>query len=65
MIVHVIAETTRHAGHADIVRELIDGAAGFTSGNGDLPTLDDEGWSAHFDRLERAAKHAAQDAEAS
>jgi len=28
ILVHVIAETHRHAGHADIVRELIDGAAG-------------------------------------
>lgn len=65
MIVHVIAETNRHAGHADIVRELIDGAAGFTSGHGNLPTLDDEGWSAHFDRLEHAAQLAAQDAEGS
>jgi hypothetical protein len=24
----MIAETSRHAGHADIVRQLIDGAAG-------------------------------------
>ena len=28
ILVHVIAETYRHAGHADIVRETIDGAAG-------------------------------------
>ncbi len=28
ILVHMIAETDRHAGHADIVRELIDGAAG-------------------------------------
>jgi len=26
---HVIAEATRHNGHADILRELIDGSAGF------------------------------------
>src|SRR4029078_12116817 len=26
ILTHVIAETHRHAGHADIVRELIDGA---------------------------------------
>ena len=25
---HVIAETARHAGHADILRELIDGSTG-------------------------------------
>ena len=28
ILIHVIAETHRHAGHADIVRELIDGAVG-------------------------------------
>ena len=28
ILVHMIAETDRHAGHADIVREMIDGAAG-------------------------------------
>ena len=32
VLVHVISETSRHAGHADIVRELIDGAAGLTPG---------------------------------
>ena len=61
MLVHVIAETNRHAGHADIVRELIDGSAGFKSDNGNLPALDASGWSAHFDRLEQVAKQAAED----
>ncbi|MFE0512505.1 DinB family protein [Streptomyces sp. NPDC058964] len=28
VLVHMIAETARHAGHMDIVRELIDGATG-------------------------------------
>ena len=28
-VMHVIAEATRHNGHADILRELIDGATGF------------------------------------
>jgi hypothetical protein len=60
MLVHVIAETNRHAGHADIVRELIDGAVGFTSDNGNLPALDATGWSAHVDRLEDAATRAAR-----
>ena len=32
ILVHMIAETNRHAGHADIVRELIDGAAGLRAG---------------------------------
>lgn len=29
VLVHIIEETARHAGHADIVRESIDGAGGF------------------------------------
>ena len=29
MVLHVIAEATRRNGHADIIRELIDGATGF------------------------------------
>ena len=29
VLVHVIEETARHAGHADIVRESVDGATGF------------------------------------
>ena len=28
VLVHLVEETARHAGHADILRELIDGAAG-------------------------------------
>lgn len=29
MMVHVIEETARHAGHADIIRELLDGTKGY------------------------------------
>jgi hypothetical protein len=32
ILVHVTAETQRHAGHADIVRELIDGSVGLLKG---------------------------------
>jgi uncharacterized damage-inducible protein DinB len=32
-ILHVIEETTRHAGHADMIREHIDGATGYQPGN--------------------------------
>ena len=37
VLIHMIAETDRHAGQADIVRELIDGAVGLQSGNDNLP----------------------------
>jgi hypothetical protein len=55
VLVHVIAETERHAGHADIARELIDGAAGIREGN-DIRALADDGWWENYrGRLERAA----------
>src|SRR5689334_4876956 len=37
VLVRVVAEEHRHAGHADIVRELVDGAAGWQEGNDNLP----------------------------
>jgi hypothetical protein len=60
ILVRVIAETHRHAGHADIVRELIDGALGFAAGNDNLPEdVDDAWWQSYRDRLEAAARQAA------
>jgi len=56
MLVHLIAETNRHAGHADIVRELIDGAIGMTLGNENLPDVD-EAWRAeHLALLQTTAE---------
>lgn len=56
ILVHVIAETNRHAGHADIVRELVDGAAGLRADNDNLPPGGQAFWSAHHDRLAAAAR---------
>ena len=56
VLVHMIAETHRHAGHADIVRELIDGAAGLLEGNHNLPPGDAAWWAGHCDRIEAAAR---------
>ena len=39
ILVHVATETHRHAGHADIVRELIDGAADDHAGLQQLAAL--------------------------
>ncbi len=48
----------RHAGHADVVRELIDGAAGFTEG-GELATERGRaGRERHHARLEQVARDA-------
>lgn len=59
ILVHMIAETNRHAGHADIVRETIDGAAGLRAGNENLPEGDRAWWAAYRERVERAAREAA------
>ena len=44
ILVHMIAETHRHAGQADIVRELIDGSAGLRKDNDNLPPADRPWW---------------------
>jgi len=56
LLVHVIAEANRHAGHADILREGLDGAAGLHAEVSNLPEQD---WGAYRDRVEQAAKEAA------
>lgn len=58
VLLHMIAETHRHAGHADIVRELIDGAAGMRAGNDNLPPVDRAWWEDYRNRLERVARQA-------
>lgn len=58
ILVHVIAETNRHAGHADIVRELVDGAVGLRKDNDNLAPGDRAWWEGYRDRLERAARAA-------
>ncbi|MBK1787766.1 DinB family protein [Prauserella cavernicola] len=57
ILVHMTAETHRHAGHADIVRELLDGAVGRHPGDGSIAPGDQ--WREHRDRVERAAREAA------
>ncbi|SEL78620.1 DinB family protein [Nonomuraea pusilla] len=58
VLVHLVAETGRHAGHADVVRELVDGAAGQFEGDPRLPALGEAGWKEHRARVERAAQEA-------
>ena len=58
ILVHMTAETHRHAGHADIVRELIDGAAGVKPDNDNLPPFDRAEWDAFRNRVEHAAREA-------
>jgi uncharacterized damage-inducible protein DinB len=56
MLVHVTAETNRHAGHADIVRELIDGSVGRRGDNDNLPEADQQWWIGYRALLERTAR---------
>jgi uncharacterized protein DUF664 len=58
ILVHMIAETHRHAGHADLVRELVDGSAGLRKDNDNMPPGDVAWWEQYRDRLERAAREA-------
>jgi len=55
ILVHVATETHRHAGHADIVRELIDGETGLRADNTNLPDEDATWWIAYRDKLQASA----------
>lgn len=56
ILVHMIAETNRHAGQADIVRELIDGTVGLGGPNDNLPAGDAAWWAAYRGKVQDAAK---------
>jgi hypothetical protein len=60
VLVHAIGEIHRHAGHADIVRELIDESVGLQPGNASVAAGDQEWWERYRARLERVAKEAAK-----
>jgi hypothetical protein len=54
ILVHMATETHHHAGHADILRETIDGTAGFLPGASNLPD-DGYDWPAYVARVQEAA----------
>ncbi|TDE09070.1 DinB family protein [Jiangella asiatica] len=58
VMVHMIVETSRHAGHADIVRETIDGRIGMRNGNTNLPDHDARWWADYIEKLKRTAEAA-------
>jgi Protein of unknown function (DUF664) len=58
LLTHVIAETHRHAGHADIVRELIDGTVGMRHTGDNMAEGDAAWWAGYHDRLEKLAGEA-------
>ncbi|MFC5268017.1 DinB family protein [Kribbella qitaiheensis] len=56
VLVHVVAECHRHVGHADIVRELIDGTAGLSRDEPFLPSDDPAWWDEYRARVSDAAE---------
>ncbi len=59
ILVHMIAETSRHAGHADIVRELIDGTVGLRATVSNMAEGDAAWWDSYREKLESVARQAA------
>jgi len=59
ILVHMVSETARHAGHADILRELIDDTAGLRQGDVNVPERSAEQWATYRGRIEQAARDAA------
>ena len=55
ILVHVTADTQRHAGHADIIRELIDGSVGLLKGADNLHIRDTAEQQRFRDQIEAAA----------
>lgn len=60
ILVHMIAETARHTGHADILREQIDGEIGMRDGNTNIPEHESQWWTDYVGKLKRVAEDAAR-----
>ncbi|MGW1865949.1 DinB family protein [Streptomyces mauvecolor] len=57
IMVHVLGESVRHAGHADILRESLDGRTGLRPEH--EKQIDEEARAAHRAKIEQAARSAA------
>lgn len=57
VLVHVLGETNRHAGHADILRESADGRTGMRPEH--ATQIDQDARTAHCAKIEQAARTAA------
>ena len=58
--VHLLTDLARHAGHLDIVREMIDGFAGMSRPGDNMAEVD---WAAYRERLEALADQAQEAAD--
>jgi hypothetical protein len=61
ILVHVLTETARHAGHGDILREQLDGRTGMRAGNLNQQSHDEQWWSDYRSQIEAAAHAAASE----
>jgi hypothetical protein len=57
VMVHRLSDATRHAGHADILREGLDGSTGVDRDSTPPPGLE-EHWRRRYETIERAARAA-------
>ncbi|MBI0376683.1 DUF664 domain-containing protein, partial [Streptomyces albiflaviniger] len=57
VMVHVLGESIRHAGHADILREGLDGRTGVRAEH--ETRIDEEARAAYCAKIEQAARSAA------
>jgi hypothetical protein len=58
IMVHVLSDVTRHAGHADILREQLDGAVGLLAQSEPGHGRDGAFWAARCAQIEQAARAA-------
>jgi hypothetical protein len=56
LLVRMVGETSRHAGHADILRESLDGRAGAHPAKTSLPDETDASWAQYRQGLEDVAR---------
>ncbi len=56
--VHMLAEINRHVGQIDILREQLDGDAGYRPGVTNMPGPDEFDWAGYCDQLEAIAREA-------
>ncbi|GAB3158226.1 DinB family protein [Myceligenerans halotolerans] len=62
LIVHTLEDLSRHAGHADILREQHDGAVGLRQGNTNMPDWEQDGPAAYVEKLKEIANRYPDDA---
>ncbi len=56
VLVHVLTETARHAGHADILREQLDGRTGMRANSLNQELHDEHWWEDYRSHIESAAR---------